>query len=295
MTPSVETAHVYGGHDRPVEFARFRSRGWKGVFVANSPLHRWLLEGGSPDRIPVQKENMVRDGSRSRCARIDRLDETHPLADPVFFKVYRRRPGLRAGFKRLIGWHLPSWVWRTSWRLVEAGVPVPQPWGYFTPQSLTSRRASYLWAEWIDSALPAVRFARMPDRRSAVIDCDAFARQSALLLAHLHQAGFYHRDLNWGNVLVEPVSHRVWLIDLDSTRHWTPNRHTAACRDVARFLMDAVTFGTTREWQAMMLEEYARLCKQSSISLERRVRPMMNEYFRRRKKRDPERMPQAIT
>ncbi len=284
--------HVEG--DRAVEFERVRARGWKGMFIAGSPLHQWFLDGGSPEDILVPPETIVRDGSRSRCARIERLDDAHPLPEPLFFKAYHRRPGAQAALKRMIGWHLPSWVWRTSWRLLEAGVPVPQPLGYLTSKSPSGGRSSYLWAEWIDSALPAVRFARMPDRRAEVVNCDTFAERSAELLAHLHDAGFFHRDLNWGNVLVEPTKHDVWLIDLDSTRRWTPNRHAAACRDVARFLMDAVTFGTSRQWQALMLDEYARLRGLSSGSLEQRVRPMMDEYFRRRKLRHPERMPQTL-
>lgn len=270
---------------------RYAEHGWRGEFIARTPLHEWLLAGGRPDRIHFPESAVVRDGSRSRCARIVQLDERTPLSVPLFFKVYRMRPGAQAWVKRRIGWHLPSWVWRTSWRLLEADIPVPRPWGYVTPNLLRPELACYYWAEWVEHAVPAKNLAREPDRRHVVTD-RRFARQTAEILARLHGAGCYHRDMNWGNLLVDATNDRVWLVDLDSAHHWTLSARAAACRDLARLLMDAQRYEAPPDWREQFLEHYASLRGLERDSLEQRVQSKMSILLaRRRVKRQKTRRP----
>lgn len=271
----------------PVETARFSGDGWRGEFVADTPLHEWFANGGRADRIGSAGDALVRDGSRSKCFRIDRLDEHTPLAEPLFFKVYLIRPGIQAWFKRRIGWHRTSWAWRLGWIIHNLGIDVALPQGYLVPQPWNVGKRSYFWTQWIEGARPARVIAQCDAHAAALVEDEWFAQHVAEMLAKLHMGGVYHRDMNWGNLLVNESLRRVWLIDLDSAHRLSLKPHTSACRDVARFLMEAEEQGTSVQWRSGFLDHYASLRGLPVAVLRQEVAALSAMFHQRRVRRQP--------
>src|SRR5690606_22910870 len=109
-----------------------------------------------------------------------------------------------------IGWHRPSWAWRLGWILHGLGIDVARPWGYLVPDPWRMRKCSYFWTEWIDGAQHARSVAQDEPGRTRLTGEYWFAHRVADMLGRLHNAGVYHRDMNWGNLLVNESSQRVW-------------------------------------------------------------------------------------
>ena len=265
--------------------SRFRRDGWRGELVTGSPLHQWLLDGGRPESIGSPSDMLVRDGSRSQCFRITQLDEQTPLVAPMFFKIYRVRPGVQAWFKRRIGWHRTSWAWRLGWIIHSLGVNVAQPWGYLVPAPWRIGKCSYFWTEWIDDARHARSLASEPSSRALLTDSLWFPLGVAEMLARLHGGGVYHRDMNWGNLLVNTNSQRISLIDLDSAHRLSLKPHASACRDLARFLMEATDYHVSDDWKNEFLDRYASIRKLQLRQLERQIEFTMRMFYRRRRKK----------
>lgn len=103
-------------------------------------------------------------------------------------------------------------------------------------------RRAFILTCAVEGALPLREFvtAHCPDRRSAADRClrEALLRQLAAATRRIHEAGFFHHDLVWRNILVthsgggEP---EIWWIDCPRGRfdRWSPWRARRRLRDLA--------------------------------------------------------------
>jgi len=134
--------------------------------------------------------------------------------------VKRHRP--RAFVERLKYAVLPSRAraeWRNAAALAASGVSTPKvlAWGEFRRLGLWA--GSDLVMEGVFPCAPLSAFLEESGHGAAVAD---LARDLAVQIARVHSAGFHHRDLHGGNILVAPgqPSGRpaLHLIDLHEAR-----------------------------------------------------------------------------
>lgn len=211
----------------------------------------------------------MRAGGRRWRVRSGRLDPTlgAVLADPerclqqagdaagrlartggLVVKRYRAPRGVRL-LKSLVRGFRAARAWRVALELEALGVPTPPavavtvdaPW----------RRSGYLVTEEIAGA--ATLDAWPGPRRDA-------ARELARLVAALHDHGYSHRDLNAGNLLLDPAG-RPWLVDLDTVRRRGrgPLSRARAIADLARLARRLAAVATvSRTDRLRFLQPYAQ-------------------------------------
>lgn len=243
---------------------RLVRRGGTGMCVpecSRACLIRWIDYPELPLRVHVRET--LKCGRSSLVVRAD-----VPFGESVVRVAYKRY-SRRNLWKATVGAFRTSRAFR-AWRLArllrECGIPNPRPLVAVTPRSRRilpgsrpgmgaprrilpgSRRVdSYLATEYVDgfplhglgdriSSLP------MGARVRAVVHV---AEDVGRLLGRLHAAGFRHRDLKTGNILIagnvrEPDSLSAVLIDLDGVSRRRTLSRSARIRDLSRL---CVCFG----------------------------------------------------
>jgi len=131
-----------------------------------------------------------------------------------------------------------------------AGVPTARPLAFAERRCCGVPLRSYLLMEEIPQA--TTLFAWRGDKRRTI---QALAR----LLARLHNAGFTHRDLKEGNILLDDRG-EPFLVDLDGLRYVRELKDTWAAADLAR-LAESASLGrrVTRSDSARLLQAYSRM------------------------------------
>ncbi|HEV8632603.1 MAG TPA: lipopolysaccharide kinase InaA family protein [Thermoanaerobaculia bacterium] len=163
-----------------------------------------------------------------------------PGAGPVVVKQFRHE-SLRARVRRRVAGSKARRSFDTARALAAAGVPTPEP---------------LLWADAADSRGPAWYVcrhvegieARYPFRALAAgtleedfpqLPAAALLGAAASLARGLHAAGFWHRDLSAGNLLLRPDGSRAgeWVahvVDLNRCRRLEAVSRARRLRDLAR-------------------------------------------------------------
>jgi hypothetical protein len=103
-------------------------------------------------------------------------------------------------------------------------------------------RRAFILTRAIPGAMTLTEFlaARCPNRSAEPARRlrDALRRQLAAMVRTIHDAGFFHRDLFWRNILVTwqaPAEPRIWWIDCPRGQfnRWSPWRHRQRLKDLA--------------------------------------------------------------
>jgi tRNA A-37 threonylcarbamoyl transferase component Bud32 len=188
---------------------------------------RWYAGEGDPADRPADPEEWLVSGTAlKRSATADVVALRAGDAD-VILKRFHWRKALNP-LKDLVRGTRARRQLRAAAALRRAGVPVPRPLFAAERRRLGLPVVSYLAVErvpgrpldeWLASATPRER------RRAAT--------RIGAALARLHGAGFRHRDLKPGNLLVTDHGRVAWLVDLDGLAR---ARATPAgrARDLAR-------------------------------------------------------------
>jgi tRNA A-37 threonylcarbamoyl transferase component Bud32 len=125
--------------------------------------------------------------------------------DPIFLKRFgASRHRLREGLKRALGLEAARREWRALVSLHERGVKVPEPLALAALEGGDLVIAT----RFLEGRTLKQTLAEQPSRRRALIEAVGD------LIASLHAAGWAHRDLHHGNLLVGAGG--VWLLDLQS-------------------------------------------------------------------------------
>lgn len=177
------------------------------------PAVRRALEDWCAGRLAAA---CLRESPRRRILRLDA-----PGAGPLLLKHFRAASGRRPGRGRLrgrLGIGPAHREWRHLAALRRAGVPVPEPLG----RAALAGGDLVVATRWIEGEpLLQALGAGAPGRRAVLASLGR-------AVAALHAAGFVHRDLHHGNVLV--ADGQAWLLDVQRARR--SRRQTARLADL---------------------------------------------------------------
>lgn len=110
-----------------------------------------------------------------------------------------------------------SQCWHWTQRLIDAGVPTPQPLMVLEDRLGPLRLRSYLAYQYVSGRTLRRTLLETPPRAALV---ESLAWQMAELWRLLGATRYSHSDANLSNFVVDP-SGRLWVIDLDKMRyHW---------------------------------------------------------------------------
>ena len=168
-------------------------------------ISQWLEEG---------RAEVVKTGDHRTVYRL-RL----PVGN--FYLKHYRIPGLRARLQNVVRPCKAMLEFEAACRVAEIGIATYQPVAVGRTMTGPVVRDNFLVSDAIDDAQTLHEFVLetfklMPQPRRNVVRLQ-IARQLGEMVARLHAADYFHRDLHAGNVLIriEPDdSVRLWLIDL---------------------------------------------------------------------------------
>jgi hypothetical protein len=182
--------------------------------------------------------------------------ETAAGALPVAVKQFRGG-GLRERRRRAHGEGKAARSWRAARAMAAAGLPTPEP--VMLLEAVDPAGPSYYVCRAVDGALEArylLRAANAGEERERFpeIDLAAFLGELGRTLRRVHDAGFWHRDVTAGNVLLLPAPAggppRLWLLDLNRARIAARPGVVRRTRDLSRLPL------FRREHQALFLASY---------------------------------------
>lgn len=127
--------------------------------------------------------------------------------------------------------------------LFAAGLPTPEPLAVV--ESEEPGGASFYISRFLDGAFEArylLRAARAGREKEEFprVDFEAFLTDLGRLIRSLHEAGFWHRDLSVGNILLVPAAgggHDLALLDLNRMRFPRKLSGLARSRDLSRLAL----------------------------------------------------------
>jgi Lipopolysaccharide kinase (Kdo/WaaP) family len=174
------------------------------------------------------------------------------LDGPVDVAVKQfRSPGLRDRLRRRRPAGKAAWSWRVARSMLAAGLATPEPLMLLEPAGGTG--ASFYVCRYLGDALEARYLLRAANagRQGDLfpeVDFARFLAELGRMLARLHAAGFWHRDLSIGNVLLAGqapaggpvrapacgVPYELYLVDLNRTRMGRPPGLSQRARDLSR-------------------------------------------------------------
>jgi hypothetical protein len=171
-----------------------------------------------------------------------------------------RSPGLRDRLRRRPAGKA-AWSWQVARSMLAAGLTTPEPLMLLEPAGGTG--ASFYVCRYLGDALEARYLLRAANAGSQAelfpeVDFARFLADLGRMLARLHAAGFWHRDLSIGNVLLagqgpgggrsaaagsvggparapaRGVPYEIYLVDLNRTRIGRPPSLSQRARDLSR-------------------------------------------------------------
>ncbi len=165
--------------------------------------------------------------------------------------------------------------------LLRHGLDTPEPIAYAEERHGGFLRHCYYLTAFTDAQ--SVRTALDVDFNKPLAKC--FAQ----FIAHLHQQGMVHHDLNFDNVLYQPFSnaqssipdYKISVIDINRLTYHHPNRLTLTdCKD------DFVRWTDRKDLLQYVIEEYAKargLHLQSTLDEVLRMKAIHDRNWHRRK------------
>jgi len=243
-------------------------------FIGSSPvaefenldmLKRWLAAGR---KIKV---------SKNVEARLINDEKGHVW----FVKRYRSRSLFRV-LQALLGWTRGERVFELSFRLREKGVNVPQP-----SACLMCRDGFQLDSWFVCEGLEGGKDLRnhfFEDKFESLGGAQVVMGRTAEVAANLHAKGFVHYDMKWANFMVAGDG-QFYLIDLDGMRRPKIATFTKACRDAARFVVNAREFGLPEDHVRYWLSQYSMYLDVDVDDVEKGMAPFYAKFVRRHRKK----------
>ncbi|HEX5759823.1 MAG TPA: lipopolysaccharide kinase InaA family protein, partial [Thermoanaerobaculia bacterium] len=149
-----------------------------------------------------------------------------------------RGGGPRERLRRARGEARAARSWRAARAMVAAGLPTPEP--VMLLESLDPRGPSFYVSRAVEGAIEArylFRAANAGEERDRFpeVDFGGFLEELGRTVRRLHEAGFWHRDVSAGNVLVRAGKPpELWLLDLNRARRRRRLTLSQRTRDLSR-------------------------------------------------------------
>jgi tRNA A-37 threonylcarbamoyl transferase component Bud32 len=156
---------------------------------------------------------------------------------PVAVKQFRGGDA-RERLRRRRGEGKAARSWRAARGMAAAGLPTPEP--VMLLESLDARGPSFYVCRAVEGAIEArylFRAANAGEERERFpeVDFAGFLEELGREIRRLHDAGFWHRDVSAGNVLVRPGTPvELWLLDLNRARRRLRLTLSQRTRDLSR-------------------------------------------------------------
>jgi tRNA A-37 threonylcarbamoyl transferase component Bud32 len=172
------------------------------------------------------------------------------VADGLVLKRFNFRKLLNLG-KDLLRRSRASRAFRKSYHLELAGIPTARVVAVADRRIAGFLACSYQVMEEIPGAITLQKFIRSGGKLDSRL-----IRETATLVARLHDEGFTHRDLNERNLVLD-ANGAVFLIDLDALEF---TQHADAALDLGRLARDVLKHASvTRSHRQAFLRHYCRL------------------------------------
>lgn len=161
----------------------------------------------------------------------------------VVVKQFRNRAA-RDRLKRRLAGSKAEKSWRVARALLAAGLSTPEPVMWIESASETGP-SFYVCRHLPDVVEARYLFRAANAREEAVkfpgVDFPAFVEELGRTIRRLHDAGFWHRDMSGGNVLLRFGADRrpkaLYLVDLNRTRMGRPPSVSERLRDLSRLAL----------------------------------------------------------
>jgi len=174
----------------------------------------------------------------------------------VVVKQFRDRDA-RDRLRRRLRGSKAARSWRTAQALLEAGILTPDP--VLLAEAADGGGAAFYVCRYLPDLVEARYLFRAAAAGSETeqfpgVDFPAFVGELGRTLRRLHDAGFWHRDMSGGNILLRFGPDRkpteLYLLDLNRTRMGSPPSLSERTRDLSRLAL------FRPEHQAMLLASY---------------------------------------
>lgn len=245
----------------------FHHRPWRGRHHPDLPLPHWFWEHGDLDHWFARFPDRAKMGLHRNAVLVPGDGGAR-----VFCKRYRVRT-----YERLLG--LTGRAKRAHQRILtlqQLGLQTPDTLGY-----VQGPHFDYLFQQAPTGAADLRRL--KADGTDIHSRAEQIYRQVTGQLALLHRCGRHHGDCKWENILLNPETGRLLLIDFDGNRRlWPFNRQRFFAKDLARFILSSQENGMADSCEQQILALYSQqLGTELSAGFLRRIRRLHAKIQRR--------------
>lgn len=252
--------------ERVGRFERFAFPGWSGEIArryrpacreALEAEIRRLIDPAAAIRTLHWGRNylyLARLGAASLEAAAPREGSARPESTEVVVKQFRRDRASERLRNRVRG-DKAGRSWGTAWELLAAGVPTPEPVAWV--ESDDPAGPSFFICRYLPDAIEARYLFRAANAGRLAgefpgLDFPGFVAELGRTVRRLHDAGFWHRDVSGGNLLLHPphAGGAIHLVDLNRTRRVSRPSLSQRSRDLCRIAL------FRPEHQEMLLRAY---------------------------------------
>lgn len=174
----------------------------------------------------------------TRKLRVDSKKATGLVYDQNNKVMFVKRFHLSCLWQRLLytfGRDQTKRTFQISWDLLEAGISVPVPLAVVRDLG-GIKKALYFICEALPHALP---LGTAMDQKITTETQEDYLEYLAKIIAKMHTSGFFHGDLKWNNILIDPEDlQAVHFTDLDGSGRLKGINKKKYAKDISRFCID---------------------------------------------------------
>ncbi len=161
-------------------------------------------------------------------------------------------------------------TFKLSLDMASAGIPIPRPLAVIRDPE-RKKKAVYLLSEALSNyrtLKKTITDFKNPVQVQDVLD------YLAGLLARMHNAGFFHGDMKWKNIMIDARSNNsACFIDLDTAGRLISRRDRRYARDLARFCIDIQESLPQQGQDQRFIMSYSRFAARTPQAIMEHIQP----------------------